>query len=204
MKLYQNKLSPNAKRVRVCANELGINLNIVELDFAKGEHKKPEYVAKNPMGKVPTLEDDDGYVIWESPAILTYLATKNPQLNLFPTDAKSRAEALRWMFWNSAHFESAIYALVFEKIVKPMMGAESDQKRIDSCTKDFERYAPVLNQNLEGKTWILGDAYSVADIAVGVVAELTLPLGLDLSRFPHIKSWVGRLTERAAWKKASA
>jgi glutathione S-transferase len=202
MKLYQNKLSPNAKRVRICANELGITLNVIELDFGKGEHKKPEYVAKNPMGKVPTLEDDDGSVMWESPAILTYLASKNPQANLFPSDAKGRSETLRWMFWNTAHFEPALFGMAFEKLFKPMMGLDADQARIDACTKDFERYAPILDAQLAGKTWVLGDALSIADISLGVVAELALPLGMDLSKLPNLKSWIGRLTERSAWKNA--
>ncbi len=202
MKLYQNKLSPNAKRVRVCAGELGITLNVIELDFTKGEHKKPEYLAKNPMGKVPTLEDDDGVIMWESPAILTYLAGKNPQSSLLPTDVKGRADALRWMFWNTAHFEPAVYGLAMEKLFKPMMGAEPDETRIAACTKDLERYAPILNAHLANKTWTLGDAFSVADISVGVVAELLLPLQVDLSKMPNLKAWLGRLTERAAWKAA--
>jgi len=203
MKLYQNKMSPNAKRVRVCANELGITLNIVELDFAKGEHKKPEYLAKNPMGKVPTLEDDDGSFMWESPAIITYLAGKNPQSNLFPNDAKGRAETLRWMFWNTAHFEPAVLGVAFEKLFKPMMGADPDEARIAACTKDFERYAPILDAHLANKTWLLGDAFSLADISVGVACELALPAQLDMSKMPNLKAWLGRVTERPAWKKSA-
>ncbi len=203
MKLYNNNFSPNAKRVRVCANELGINLNVIELDFKKGDNRKPEYVAKNPMGKIPTLEDDDGYVIWESPAILTYLASKNPQKNLLPTDARGRAETVRWMFWNASHLEAAVYGVAFEKLVKPMLGAQADQTRIDACTKDFERYAPVLNAHLEGKQWICGDQFTIADISVAVVVEFAIPSGLDVNQFAHIKAWLGRISSRDAWKKAS-
>jgi glutathione S-transferase len=204
MKLYSNKLSPNAKRVRVCANELGVNLNVVELDFAKGEPKKPEYISKNPMGKVPTLEDDDGYVIWESNAILTYLATKNPQKNLFPTDAKKRADTMRWLFWSNAHYEQAVYGVALEKIIKPAFGGQPDTARIEVCTKDFERFAPVLNAQLEGKQFILGDSLSIADISLGVVTEFATVAGLDVSKYPHLKAWLGRLQERDSWKKASS
>ena len=78
MKLYQFSISPNAKRTRVIANELGIKLDIEELDFRKGQHKTPDYMKLNPNGKVPTLVDDDGTTVWESPATLVYLAAKQP------------------------------------------------------------------------------------------------------------------------------
>src|SRR5204863_82664 len=79
MKLYNNSFSPNAKRIRAMANEIGVKLDIVDVDFAKGDNQKPEYLAKNPMGKIPTFEDDDGYVLWESPAALVYLAAGDSQ-----------------------------------------------------------------------------------------------------------------------------
>ena len=204
MKLYSNKLSPNAKRVRVCANELGINVNVVELDFAKGDPRRPEYLAKNPMGKVPTLEDDDGYLLWESPAIMTYLASKNPQKNLFPNDARGRAETVRWLFWNASHYEHAIYGVAIEKMIKPMMGGQPDTLRIDVCTKDFERYAPVLDAHLAGKPWVAGSDFTVADISLAVVTEMAFGCGLDVAKFPNIKAWFGRVSERDSWRKASS
>ena len=203
MKLYNSPLSPNAKRVRVLANELGITLNLVELDLMKGEHKKPEYVAKNPMGKVPTLEDDDGYTLWESPAALVYLASKNNS-NLFPNDAKGRAETFRWMFWNSSHFEPSVFNVAFEKMIKPMMGGQPDESRIAAARADWERFAPVFNAHLEGKNWVLGSNFSVADIALATTVEFSShdTLGFDYGRFPHIKAWLGRVQGRDAWKKA--
>lgn len=204
MKLYNNSFSPNCKRVRVCANELGIDLNIVDMDFRKGDQRKPEYLAKNPMGKIPTLEDDDGYVIWESNAINTYLASKNPQKNLLPNDAKNRADVTRWLFWCSTHYEQSVYGVLFEKVVKPaLMGAEGDPARIEACTKDFHRWAPVLDAHLAGKTWLVGDNMTIADISVGVVTEAAVPAGLDVAKYPQVKAWLGRLTERDSWKKAS-
>jgi glutathione S-transferase len=204
MKLYQNKLSPNCKRVRVVANELGINVNIVDVDFTTGAHRKPEYLAKNPMGKVPTLEDDDGFVLWESNAILAYLASKNPQSHLFPTDAKNRAEVLRWLFWCSTHYEPAVYGVLAEKLIKPMMGAQPDPVRLEACTKDFQRFSPILDAHLKGKQWIVGETLSVADISLGVVTECAFPSGLDLSASPNVKGWLERLQGRDSWKKASA
>src|SRR5262245_66646483 len=101
MKLYNSNYSPNAKRVRVVCAELGIPVDVQEVDFAKGENRTPNYLAKNPMGKIPTFEDEN-YVLWESPAILYYLAEKHKKL--LPTDLKARTEAFRWMFWSASHY----------------------------------------------------------------------------------------------------
>jgi glutathione S-transferase len=200
MKLYTNSFSPNCKRPRVLASELGITLSQQELDFAKGDFKKPEYLAKNPMGKVPTLEDD-GYVLWESPAMLVYLASKNNS-PLFPTDAKGRAEVFRWMFWNASHLETAIFQVAFEKLVKPMMNQPADEAKIASGRTEWERFAPVLNAHLEGKQFIAGSNYTIADICLATTVEFSLAAGFDYERYPHLKAWFGRVTSRDAWKKA--
>ena len=115
MKLYDNAMSPNAKRIRVLARELGIPLELSPVDLQKGENRSPGYLAKNPMGKVPTLEQG-GLVLWESPAILIHLSRQHGN-RLFP--AQQEVEALRWMFWNASHFEAAIFTVVMEKFIKP-------------------------------------------------------------------------------------
>lgn len=202
MKLYNNDFSPNAKRVRVAARELGANLDVVQLDFAKGEHKAPPYMAKNPNGKIPTFEDADGTVVWESPAILFYLAEKHPEKGLLPKDAIARTEAMRWMFWNASHLEAAVFKIGLERIVKPMlMKQPSDEAAVAVAMKDIERYAPVLNAELEGKDWILGKSFSIADIALGTSIEFGTHAKIDFSQYKHLTAWLGRLQARDSWKK---
>lgn len=205
MKLYQDSgnFSPNAKRVRVVCYEVGAPLEIVGMDFMKGEWKKPEYVAKNPMSKVPTL-DDDGYVIWESPAILFHVASKYSDRGLIPSDARGKTEMMRWLFWNASHLEASVFAVGFEKILKPMMNQPTDNARVESATKDWERFAPVLNTQLEGKPWILGADFSIVDITIGTSVEFGTMAGLDIKKQPHLADWFGRLTARDSWKRASA
>ena len=89
MKLYNANLSPNCPRVRAVANELGLELDIVDVDLKAGEHKRDAYVAVNPNGKVPVLEDN-GVVLWESHAINAYLASKDPQHRLYPDEIQAR------------------------------------------------------------------------------------------------------------------
>jgi glutathione S-transferase len=202
MKLYNNDFSPNAKRVRVGAREAGISLETVQLDFAKGEHKAPGYLAKNPNGKVPTLEDSDGTVVWESPAILVYLAEKHPEKNLLPKDAMARTDALRWMFWNASHLEAAVFGVGFERIVKPMLLKQpTDEARVAVYLADFARFAPVLNAHLEGREWIVGQQFSIADIALGTTVEFGAMAKLDLAPYRHLGAWLGRLSARESWKK---
>jgi glutathione S-transferase len=196
MKLYDLPLSPNAKRIRVLAKELGIPMEVASLDFQKGENRTAQYLAKNPMGKVPTLEDD-GLVLWESPAILIHLARKHGR-KLFP--AEGEVEALRWMFWNASHFEMAIFVVALEKFFKPrFMNATPDPARVEAGTKDFERYAPVLNAHLESRRWIVGDDFTIADLAVGTSYDLAPMIGLENDSHRWLAAWYQRVRARASW-----
>src|SRR3954463_2263376 len=94
MLLYDVAASPNCRKVRVLARELDLELELRAIDLAGA--KDPAYLAQNPAGKVPTLVDDDGFVLWESGAILVYLAEKRPDLGLWPAADRARADVLRW------------------------------------------------------------------------------------------------------------
>ena len=203
MKLYSSKLSSNAKRVRVCIEELGARVQLQEIDFAKGENRSPEYLALNPMGKVPTFVDDDGYTLWESPAILVYLAGKHPEKKLVPSEARKQADVFRWMFWNANHFSPAVEGILLEKVIKPMRKLEPNPAAIEASMRDVARYAPVLDAQLQGNGWILGQDYTLADISVGVSVELAGVLGCNLAQWPQLQAWVGRLQARDAWKRAA-
>jgi glutathione S-transferase len=202
--IYGNAMSSNTKRVLVCAHELGLDAEMVELDFTKGEHKTPEYMKLNPMGKMPAMVDDDGFSLWESSAMAWYLAERNPSKGLLALDMKSRADQLRWMFWNACHVEPAMATLAFERWIKPnLMKQETNEERCAERTQDLERFLPILNAQLEGRDW-LGTSCSVADICLGVTLEVAAQVNLDLSPYRHISSWLTRLQARPSWKKASA
>jgi glutathione S-transferase len=199
MKLYSNVFSPNCRRAIIAANELGIALETINIDFAKGDNKTPEYLAKNPMGKVPTLVDDDGYTLWESPAMLVYFAQKTGKL--MPKDPRAMADTFRWMFWNSCHYEAAVFKAAMEKMIKPMMGGTPDESIIATAKGEYDRFAPVLNGGLEGKTWIMGNEFTIADIAVGVTVDLGTQCGFDpTGSFTHTTNWLNRLRQRPSWK----
>src|SRR5947209_5312339 len=121
IKLYGFGSSPNVRKVSLLAAALNIPLTHVTLDFNKGEFGSPDYLAKNPNGKVPTI-DDDGFVLWESAAILRYLAAKRPERGLVPPDLLEQAQLDQWLFWWTAHLEPALDRLVYERRVKPFLG----------------------------------------------------------------------------------
>ena len=112
--------SPRAFKVMALANYLGIEPTLHVLDLIKGDQKSPEYAALNPNMKMPTLCDGD-YVLWESNAILQYLAAKRPESRLLPVDEKARLDVTRWQFWDLAHWDPACTVFIFENLVKPVV-----------------------------------------------------------------------------------
>ncbi len=204
MKLYLNLLSPNVRRVLLTASVLGIELEQHKLDFAKGQHKNPEYLAMNPNGAVPTLVDGD-FVLTESRAIMQYLASKKPESGLLPKDEAARADVTRWQFWDSSHFAAQIGTIVFEKMVKPMMGlGDPDEARVKEGLAGFRRFAGVLNTRLQGKKYVVGNALTLADLTIASTLMYTQALELPLAEFPNVQAWFSTITSLDAWKKVAA
>jgi glutathione S-transferase len=203
MKLYINKLSPNVRRVRLTAAVLGLKLEETALDFTKGEHKKPEYLALNPNGAVPTLTDGD-FVLTESRAIMQYLAAKKPESGLLPRDEQQRADVTRWQFWDSSHFSPQVGTLVFQKMLKPMFGmGEPDAGKIEEALTNIRRYGAVLNQQLEGKTYVVGNALTLADLTLASTLMYAKQVDLSLAEYPNVQAWFARISELDAWKQTA-
>jgi glutathione S-transferase len=201
MRIWQNPLSPHARRVTMAIHELGLDAETKIVDFAKGEHKSPEFLQHNPNGKVPVLEDN-GFWLWESNAILCYLADKKPEKNMYGTDARSRAETHRWLFWESAHFGHACATVAFEKLIKPMMYKQQPDATIVAWGEnEFKRFGAVLNGQLEGKQWLFGNHLSIADLSIASALSYSQQTQLDLKHYHHVHSWLERMQSRDSWKK---
>jgi glutathione S-transferase len=204
MKLYHNPLSPNVRRVRLTAAVLGIELEEKKLDFTKGEHKNPEYLALNPNGAVPTLVDGD-FVLTESRAIMQYLASKKPESGLLPRDEATRADVTRWQFWDAAHFSPQMGTLLFEKVLKSMMGlGEPDGTKIQDALNNFRRFAAVLDKRLAGKQFVVGSSLTLADLTLASSLMYGKQLDLPLAEFPNLQAWFSRTCDLEGWKKTSA
>jgi len=203
MKLYMNALSPNVRRVRVTAAVLGLQLQELPLDFSKGEHKSPEYLALNPNGAVPTLVDGE-LVLTESRAIMQYLLSKRPESVLCLRDEQARADVLRWQFWDAAHFSPQLGTFIFERIIKPIMGLGGpDQNKLAEAATNLRRFGAVLEQRLEGKNYLVANTLTLADLTLASSLMYAQQTEAPLGEFPRVQSWFSRLCEMAAWKETN-
>jgi glutathione S-transferase len=201
MKLYTGAITPNGKRVRICASECGVPLDIALVDFQKGENRSADYLALNPMGKVPTLADGD-VVLWESGAILCYLAQKSGSA-LWPNEPAALADMLRWLFFCACHVDPYFTTLVVERFIKARRGAPADEALCTSAEQWLARFLPVLEQQLTGREYLPG-RFGLADIALGSTMELSPLVKYDLAPFPNVRHWLERLQARESWREATA
>jgi len=202
MKLYFNPLSPNVRRVRLTAAVLGIELAEKLLDFSKGEHKNPEYLALNPNGAVPTLVDGD-FVLTESRSIMQYLASKKPESGLLPRDEAARADVTRWQFWDASHFSPQLGTFAFEKLIKGMVGlGEPDVAKLNEALTNFRRFAAVLNQRLEGRQYVVGNGLTLADLTLASSLMYAKQTEVPVAEFPNVERWFARITALDGWKKS--
>ena len=181
------------------AIQLGVPTEQLVVDLRKGEQKKPEYLQLNPNGKVPVL-DDDGFVLWESRAIMMYLADKTTGQKLYPHDPRARADVNRWLFWDAVHWSPAIQVVAFERFVKKLIGlGEADPKELERGERLLAPLVPVLSQHLAQREWIVGDALTLADLSIATPLIFAERAKIDLPH--HITSWFARVQALDAWKQ---
>jgi glutathione S-transferase len=201
MLLYNVNLSPNALRVRAVAHELGVTLEIVDVDLRKGENKSKSFLALNPNGKVPVLVDGD-FVLWESRAINAYLARLKPEKGLYPEDARKRAIVDQWSYWQAIHLGPAMQRVAFERLLKSKFGmGEPDEKELEGSLKDIAQFMAVLDANLSDKEWVAGEL-SIADFAVASTFVYRKGSNISLERAPNVSRWIDRVEARSSWKAA--
>ena len=202
MKLHVFPPSPRATKVIALVHHLGLDCELCVVDLFKGEQMRPEFAALNPNKRMPVLEDG-GFVLWESNAILHYLATKKPESGLWPRDAKRQADVLRWLSWEAAHWTPACTPMAFERVVKKLSGqGDPDPAEIAKGEKLFHQFAEVLNAHLKGRKWLLGNDLTIADFSVGAPMAMAQAAQYPLAPYPEITRWYGALAALPGWKKA--
>ena len=202
MKLHVFPPSPRAVKVMALANHLGLDCELAIVDLFAGGNTTPEFTALNPNRKMPVLEDGD-FVLWESNAILQYLASKRPESGLLPDDPRRRADVARWMFWDSSHWDPTCAILVFERVVKQLTGAgEPDEARIATGETQFHQLGNVLNGTLRGRRWVTGDTLTVADFALGAGLVHAQPARIPVADYPEVVRWYAALAELPGWRRA--
>lgn len=202
MNLYFHPLSGNSRRALLVATHLEVPLERIVIDLTKNEQRAVPHLARNPNGRVPVLEDN-GFVLWESRAIMQYLCDKTLGQTLLPVDARGRAEVNRWLFWCAAHMAPPEAILVQENFVKPLTGRPTDAAELARGEELFALNAPILDAHLEGKTWVAQDHLTLADFSLAAGLALAGPAKFPMEKYSNIRAWLARVQELDAWKKTA-
>jgi len=198
--LYTSPMSGNGRKVHMLLEEVRASYQLSKLDLMKGEQKNPEYLKLNPNGKVPTLVDD-GFVLWESNAILLYLAEKFTAPQLLPTEGHDRARMFQWLLFEQTTFRPPLSLLMRQTRFTPP--DKQDQKLIEQSWLEVRANMGILQTALSGRDYI-GGTFSVADIAVLPYVYLARDLGTELSEWPGVDAYWRRLSVRPSWQKIIA
>ena len=197
MKLYYAETLAPRKTCAV-AKYLGLSMEYAFVDLTKGEQSKPGYLAINPNGKVPCLVDGER-IIWEADAIISLFAQR-AESDLWPDDDR-QIDVLRWFSWNNHHFYPHAAALYFESIIKPVFGLGGpDPSKVAAEQGLFRKSARVLDQQLKGRKWLLGDGLTIADFSVAIALPYAKRAALPLDEFPEVQRWHDQLNAIEAWR----
>jgi glutathione S-transferase len=199
MKLYFAD-TMNPRKACAAARYLEAPVIFVPVDLGKGEHKRPEFLAINPNGKVPALVDGE-FRLWEANAIMAYLARKAGS-DFLPTDDARLIEVMRWLSWDADHFSSHAGTLYFEHVIKPAFGAGApDAAVVAETTARLRPFAAVLDDHLSGRAWLVGDAPTLADFAVAAALPWAEEARIPLGDYPAVARWHDRLNAISAWRQ---
>jgi glutathione S-transferase len=193
LRLYDSRLSGNCWKVRILLSQLGIPFERVTLDLAKGEAAEPAFRAKSRFARVPVLELEDGRTLVESAAILLYLAEGS---RFIPEDPFLRADMLGWLLFEQADLQKPIAT----SRVYHLRGLAADRAdEIVRFHKDGNAGLEKLEQWLVARTWLVGERYTLADLAVSCYVSLAEQGGYDMSRYPAIRAWTRRVGAQPGW-----
>jgi glutathione S-transferase len=178
MKLYSFSLTPNNRKVEAFIKHYDLDVEIHAMNFKDKENQTEAYLKINPLGKAPALVDGD-FCLWESNAIMTYIATMFPETKGIPTDPQGRADVDRWLHWQSFHFTHAI------------LGHKEDPEK---AAEDFKPHLDMLNAQLDGQDFIRG-ALCLVDFAIVPYAISRMGKKVDYSGHPNVVAWLERVSQ---------
>ena len=186
IRLYDSRISGNSYKVRLAAAQLGVRLAIVPVDILRGESRTPEFLAMNPNGRTPVI-DDDGFVLAESNAILAYLARGTP---LLPDDRRQQALVLQWLFFEQYSHEPHIATSRFWWLHRP----DGPERTAALAARRDGGWAAlrVMEQHLGRRDFFVG-AYSIADVALFAYTHVSHEGGFPLDDFPCVRAWLDRV-----------
>jgi glutathione S-transferase len=189
--------SINVQKVLWCCAELDLPYERIDAGGSYGVNNTPEYLAMNPNGLVPTI-DDDGLVLWESNAIVRYLAAKHGAGSLFPHDFKERADADRWMDWQVTTLWAALRTLFWGYV--RTAPEQRDMPALSAAQRSGEQALAILDRYLKDRAFVAGERFTMGDIPVGITVYRWFALPIERPDFAHVGRWYTGLTERPGFR----
>ena len=198
LKILGRKTSSNVQKVLWCCGEIGLPFERTDIGGPFGGNKAPQYLAINPNGLVPVI-DDEGFILWESNAIVRYLAAKYAMGSLYPADLRRRADADRWMDWQQTTLAVPM-GLLFRALLRsppdPIEPAEIDHARRRATSA-----LTILDAQLRRARYAAGADLTMADIALGFVPHRWFLLPIERPSLPSLERWYGELCTRSPYKE---
>jgi glutathione S-transferase len=199
IKIWGRNTSSNVQKVMWAVGELGLPHERIDVGGPFGKNNEPAYLAMNPNGLVPTLQEDDGFVLWESNTIVRYLAAKHGRGKLEPADLRLRARASSWMDWQLSVAGPAIFGMFWGLIRTPP--EKRDRAAIDASRMKTTAAMKILDAQLGQTAFVAGDALSMGDIPVALVAYRFRRLVPERTGLDNLERWFGSIEQRPAFKE---
>lgn len=198
LKIWGRTNSSNVQKVMWCVGELNLPHERIDAGLQFGKNKEGWYLKMNPNGLVPVI-DEDGFILWESNSIVRYLAARHSMGQLYPSDLKARADAERWMDW-----QLTVLGPPLGQVLMNLVRTAPDKRNWDLIRAASQQSATaitILDRQLEGRDYVTGPRFTVADIALGGMAYRWFNFP-DIKRpeLPHLKAWYERLSQRPAYR----
>jgi glutathione S-transferase len=198
LRVWGRKNSSNVQKVVWCLAELGVPYERKDVGGPFGGLDTPQYLAMNPNKRIPTIEDD-GLVLWESNAIVRYIATRYGMGTLCPSDPKSRALADRWMDWQITTIAPAVGPIFMQLIRTP--AEKRSQAAIDAAIVEANANWPIFDAHLAKNHFAGGENFTMGDIPLGIMAYRWYTLVPGAPKLAHLEAWYDRLKERPAFRE---
>jgi glutathione S-transferase len=199
IKVWGRNTSVNVQKVMWAVGELGLPHERIDVGGPFGKNKEPDYLAKNPNGLVPTLEEDDGFVLWESNTIVRYLAAKYGAGKLQPADLHERARANSWMDWQLTVAAPALTPVFWGLIRTPP--EKRDPAAIEAGKVKSTAAMKLLDAQLGKTAYVAGDAFSMGDIPVAAITYRFRRLIPERAALDNLERWYAGIEQRPAFKE---
>ena len=198
LKILGRLNSINVQKVMICVEDLGLDHERSDVGGPFGGNDTPEYLALNPNGRVPTIEDD-GFALWESNAIVRYLARKHDLGGICPADPHKNADADRWMDWQATMLTPAMHPAFWGLIRTP--AEERDAAAIEGSCQATVANIMILEAHLAGQDYVTGDTYTMGDIPVAAAVHRWFNLPIERPAVPNVQAWYERIMQRPGASK---